>query len=201
MHLDAVGGVAGDMFVAALIDAVPSLWIDCDRAIAAMAPPAAVNATVETYGDGTLSGRRFAVSGAHGSDDAAGTEPAHDHTHWRDIRQRLQTADLDDGVRDVAIAIFTRLAKAEAAVHSIAVDDVAFHEVGAWDSIVDIVASAAIVARLLPCRWSVGPLPRGRGLVRTAHGLLPVPAPAITRLIPPSGSAALNCSLLSEVIV
>jgi hypothetical protein len=75
------------------------------------------------------------------------------------------------------------LAEAEAAVHAIAVEEVAFHEVGAVDSIVDVVCAAAIIAAIGPCRWSVGPLPRGRGQVRTAHGVLPLPAPATLKLL------------------
>lgn len=205
VHLDAVGGIAGDMFVAALLDAMPSAWADCERAIAAVTPPADVAASLVPYSDGVLTGRQFRVSGveahaahdSHSHDHAAGHHHDHDEGHgghhgpgahaghhpWRDIRRRLQAAGLRPGEREAAIGIFSRLAEAEAAVHGIAVDDVAFHEVGAWDSIVDIVAAAAIIARLPGCAWSVGALPRGRGLVRSAHGMLPVPAPATVELL------------------
>ena len=211
IHLDAVGGIAGDMFVAAMLDALPSAWEPCQRAIAAMEPPADVAATISDHNDGVLTGRRFNVSGVahdHHHDQGHG----HDHTHgahrsWREIRQRLETADLKPTERDIAIDIFARLATAEAAVHGIAPDDVTFHEVGAWDSIIDIVAAAAIIAQLAHCRWSVGALPRGRGLVKSAHGMLPVPAPATVELlkdftlhddgeegerITPTGAAILN---------
>ena len=68
-------------------------------------------------------------------------------------------------------------------MHGIAVDHVAFHEVGAWDSIADVVAAAHLVAALGATRWSVGALPLGSGFVRTQHGLLPVPAPATALLL------------------
>ncbi len=204
VHLDAVGGVAGDMFVAAMLDARPSLWAAIERAIAAVEPPTHVQASLESHSDGVLTGRQFHVAGVEPHNhhdplthDHAHGEPAgdvlashhhgpHDHVGhhpWRDIRRRLEISALSPAERDSAIGIFSELAAAEAAVHGIAVDDVAFHEVGAWDSIVDIVAAAAIIAQLPGCRWSVGSLPRGRGLVKSAHGMLPVPAPATVKLL------------------
>ena len=82
-----------------------------------------------------------------------------------------------------AIGIFRLLAQAEAEVHGVAEDDVSFHEVGAVDSIVDIVAAAEIVALLGPVTWWSSPLPLGSGRIRTQHGLLPVPAPATALLL------------------
>jgi hypothetical protein len=82
-----------------------------------------------------------------------------------------------------AVAIFAVLAEAEGRVHGVPAEDVAFHEVGAWDSIVDIVAAAFLVEALGPCTWSVAPVPIGSGRVRTAHGELPVPPPATALLL------------------
>jgi uncharacterized protein (DUF111 family) len=82
-----------------------------------------------------------------------------------------------------AVQIFTLLAEAEAWVHGIEVERVAFHEVGAWDSIADIVGAAALIAALGATRWSSSPVPLGSGRVTTAHGVLPVPAPATARLL------------------
>jgi len=200
VHLDAVGGVAGDMFAAALLNAMPSAWPACERAIAAMQPPGHVRASIADHTDGVLTGAKFNVAGVdedddhHHHEDQLGGKHSHhahhshhhsDHVHrsWRDIRRRLMEADLSASERDAAIGIFSLLATAEAAVHGIAVDDVSFHEVGAWDSIIDIVVAAVLIARLPGCRWSVGSLPRGRGLVKTAHGMLPVPAPATAELL------------------
>lgn len=214
IHLDTVGGIAGDMFAAAMLDVLPSLWPICKRAIAAMAPPAGVEPSLIDYSDGVLRGCRFLVAGVHEQHDHVGHHAhahSHDHAHghhaWREIRQRLEASDLSDAERVAAIGIFTDLAKAEAAVHGIGVDDVSFHEVGAWDSIIDIVAAAAIIAQVPQCRWTVSSLPRGRGQVRSAHGMLPLPAPATVELlkgyalyddgedgerITPTGAAILN---------
>jgi uncharacterized protein (TIGR00299 family) protein len=81
------------------------------------------------------------------------------------------------------VSIFSALAEAEATVHGVDVDDVMFHEVGAYDSIADIVSAAAIIAGLGASRWSIGPIPRCCGLVETAHGMLPLPAPATLELL------------------
>ena len=199
IHLDPVGGVAGDMFVAAMVNALPGLWPDCARAVEAVDPPTGLTASVIDFTDGVLCGARFEVSGTNDADSSSGhthhhhhhdhhhdhhhSADGHGHTRWSDIRDRLQRAPLTPGVKQVALEIFSRLAKAEATVHGLAVDDVMFHEVGAWDSIVDIVASAVIIDRLSHCSWSTGALPRGNGLVRTAHGMLPVPAPATVELL------------------
>jgi len=95
----------------------------------------------------------------------------------------LVDAPLDAGVRNTAIGIFTILADAEAAVHGLAPDDVTFHEVGAIDSIVDIAVAAVLIDALAPCLWSVGPLPQGRGQVKTQHGYIPVPVPATAKIL------------------
>ena len=109
----------------------------------------------------------------------------HDHPHRRfaDIRAWLGESGLAVPVAERATAIFTVLAGAEAEVHGIAVEDVTFHEVGAWDSIADVVCAAWLIDSLEPASWSSAPLPLGSGLVRTAHGMLPVPAPATALLL------------------
>ena len=106
----------------------------------------------------------------------------HAHRHWRDIRQMLQ-AGLSGEVRERAMSIFSRIAEVEAHLHGVTVDEVAFHEVGAIDSIVDIVGAAAALAWLSPSQVTSRRVPLGGGRVRTAHGLLPVPAPATLELL------------------
>lgn len=224
IHLDAVGGIAGDMFAAACLDALPGLWQACEAAVMQLAPPAQYVPRLLAHSDGILCGRRFEVEEPpapgsqtehgghhHGHSHGHGHGHHHDHDHhhasWRDIRGRLTAAGLPPRTTAISLAIFSRLAEAEAKVHGIVVDEVQFHEVGAWDSIIDIVAAASIIAQLDGCRWTVGVLPRGRGMVRTAHGMLPVPAPATVELlqgfilrddgeegerITPTGAAILN---------
>ena len=91
---------------------------------------------------------------------------------------RIRTAALADGTAEHAVAILTLLAEAEATIHQVPIEEVHFHEIADWDSLLDVVAAGSIAAALHGARWTVSPLPRGGGLVRTRHGLLPVPAPA-----------------------
>lgn len=179
VHLDAVGGIAGDMFSAALLDVRPDLWPACERAIAAVGLADGTRVSLASYRDSMLSGSRFAVEAPSQVRPSDGRP----HVRWSNIRDRVASARLDEGVQTTALEIFRALAEAEAAVHGIDVDGVAFHEVGADDSIADILSAAAIISGLGRCRWSIGAIPRGRGFVATAHGMLPVPAPATLELL------------------
>jgi pyridinium-3,5-bisthiocarboxylic acid mononucleotide nickel chelatase len=95
----------------------------------------------------------------------------------------LQRARLDAETKRLAGAIFERIATAEAALHGVALDRVAFHEVGAWDSIADVVGAAAALAWLQPSSVSSTPPVLGTGQIHTAHGLMPVPAPATAAIL------------------
>ena len=119
---------------------------------------------------------------AHPHDHGDGDAPIREHHLYRDIRALLEGSDLDPGVRVRALDVFARLARAESAVHGVPVDEVSFHEVGAYDSIADIVCAAWLIQRL-DATWWCGPLPIGRGRVETSHGRLPVPAPATVELL------------------
>ncbi|MGB5743486.1 MAG: LarC family nickel insertion protein, partial [Sedimenticolaceae bacterium] len=128
------------------------------------------------HNDGSLTGHRFEVKQPTRPD-------RHHHRRWRDIRERLHDSGLETAVKVRAIAIFGLLAEAEAEVHGSSIDEVTFHEVGAWDSIADIVAAAWLIERNGATTWSCSPLPLGRGRVACAHGLLPIPAPATALLL------------------
>lgn len=177
IQLDAVGGIAGDMFVAAMVDALPALRA---RVLADAASVLPFGAPVLEAG--TSGGLRCLRFGLAGQEDAP---PAHEHTHaaFRDMVARIETARLAEGTAVQAVAILRHLAVAEAAIHGVAVEDVHFHEIGDWDSLMDVTAAGSIAAALADARWCVSELPRGGGLVRTQHGLLPVPAPATARLL------------------
>ena len=176
IHLDPVGGIAGDMFAAAMLDYHRDWQVRLHEAFrgSGLAPDLDVRAL--RHNDGCLSGHRFEVTEPTPSD-------SHQHRHWRDIRQRLHDSELDTPVKQRAIAIFELLAEAEAEVHGSAVDEVAFHEIGAWDSIADIVSAAWLIERSGATTWSCSPLPLGRGRIASAHGRLPVPAPATALLL------------------
>jgi pyridinium-3,5-bisthiocarboxylic acid mononucleotide nickel chelatase len=175
IHLDPLGGIAGDMFVAALLDAEPAHAAACLRAAEAAS---GLPCRIERAQDHALAGTRFVVPeppDIHGH--------THEHTPWRTIRARLHAADLDAATRQHALGIFAVLAQAEGRVHGIAPDEVEFHEVGAADSLADIAAAAALIAAQGEATWSCAPLPLGSGRVMTAHGSLPVPAPAVAVLL------------------
>jgi uncharacterized protein (TIGR00299 family) protein len=181
IHLDPLGGAAGDMFAACLLDAFPA---HRPAVIAAAEGLAGVPCAFVAHSDGTLTGGRFEVqagrSHTHGHLHA---DHSHAHVAWRDIRQQIERSALGEGVKAHAVGIFAVLAAAEARVHGRDVDAVAFHEVGAADSIADIVAAAALIDAIGPAGWSVGPLPVGGGMIHTAHGPMPVPAPATALLL------------------
>ena len=107
------------------------------------------------------------------------------------MKRLLKRARLDADARALAADIFARIAEVEAELHGTRVDRVAFHEVGAYDSIADVVGVAAAIAHLAPA--SIGSLPPvvGTGVVRTAHGPVPVPAPATAALL--AGATSRSC--------
>jgi len=194
LHLDPIGGIAGDMFVAALLDFRPDLEKDLLTTLSLC--PMIPDVTFEPlhHDDGILVGRRFLVqrhqqpaemqtNEAPAHHPTSEDHPHHDHVNWSMIRQAFLGSALDAETLRHAIGIFTHLAEAEARVHGTDPEHVQFHEVGAWDSIADIVAAAWLISRLGVAKWTVGPLPLGSGRVRTAHGLLAVPAPATALLM------------------
>ena len=194
IHLDALGGMAGDMFVAALLDAFPEHEGRVSASVRVATAAVPVECRFVPHHDGILRGSRFIVERAltrtrrhtHRHDPGTGHVHAHgdeQHRAWAEIRAGLLDADLECPVRDHALAIFGHLAAAEGRVHGVPAEDVTFHEVGAWDSIADIVAAASLIATLGASRWTVGALPLGSGRVTTAHGPLPVPAPATAILL------------------
>ena len=181
IHLDAVGGVAGDMFIAAMLDAFPDLRDGMLAAIRAAGLPAEVHVGFAEHQDHALTGLRFRVIEPRAAELLVAAHH-HPHTPFADIRAHLQGCALTPAVRDHALGIFSVLAEAEAKVHGRTIDTVSFHELGEWDSIADIVGAAYLIDALA-ATWSVGNLPLGRGRVKTAHGVLPVPTPATVLLL------------------
>jgi pyridinium-3,5-bisthiocarboxylic acid mononucleotide nickel chelatase len=208
VQLDPVGGIAGDMFIAALLHAFPEQQDGLFDAVNAMRLPGLRGCRLEAQRNHGLYGLRFVVdtvaeqsNNDHPADHhhhpgdhhrAPVSRPAppaspvrHGHAHitWTEIKEMIGKAPLPAEVKCHALAIFGLLAQAEARVHGIAEEHVAFHEVGATDSIVDIVGAAHLIAALKPRQWTIGSLPLGSGRIWTAHGWLPVPAPATAWLL------------------
>lgn len=193
-YLDAFSGVSGDMTVGALLDL--GVALERVREVVAALDLHDVDVSSEPVLRGSIAARKFHVhvrgeqvhETGHGAGHAVHRADHHDRHHhphraWSDIREQLRASRLEPAVRERALAIFGRLAEAEAHVHGTAVEAVTFHEVGAIDALVDVVAAAAGFVELGIERVHVSTLPLGGGFVHTAHGRLPVPGPAVVELL------------------
>ena len=214
-YLDCFAGIAGDMFLGALIDAgVPPRVLH--EATAALNLGASLKIeTVDRSGISStkvhvLEGENLAESIAqqqththshshqpktqhlhktgqpHTHEEAQIHDEPHEHTHGRsltEIRALIQSAPLAGPVKHLAIRTFELLGQSEAKIHNVPVDQIHFHEVGAVDAIVDIVASSAGIHHLQIGAWYSSPVNVGGGTVLCAHGTFPVPAPATADLL------------------
>ena len=191
LYFDCFAGIAGDMTLGALLDlGVPESAV---RGELDKLPVKNYRLTRERVKRGALVGTKIHVlvdeeqphaHHHHGDEqhDHHHDHHRHHHTHYRDIKAMLEQ-HLGGDVLRRALAIFDRIAVVEARLHGVTVEEVAFHEVGAVDSIVDIVGAAAALAWLKPSRMTARRVPLGGGTVDTAHGRLPVPAPATLELL------------------
>ena len=176
-YLDCFSGISGDMLLGALLHA--GLDLDELRADLATLPLSGYTLEAERVSDHGLSGIQCVVR-------VEEPDP-HGHRHLREIREILATGRLPERARERALAIFTRLAEAEGAIHGVSPEEVGFHEVGAVDSIVDIVGTALGFELLGVEEVYCSELPLTSGRVRSSHGPLPVPAPATLELLKDSG--------------
>lgn len=199
VYFDAFSGVSGDMTVGALLAVgVPLAELDAQLSLLGLsgyrilAEQRLVNGIAATkfevvlepgdapHHDPTSEARHHHGAHAHHGHQS---QAAHSHRAYRDIRALIERSALKPTVKATALRIFAVLAEAEAKVHAMAVDEVSFHEVGAIDSIVDIVATAIGFDWLgVECCY-VSPLPLGSGVVRSQHGFIPVPGPATAELL------------------
>lgn len=179
LYLDATAGIAGDMTVAALLDlGLPLTHLQTELGKLSL-PITSYTLAVKTVQRQGMQGQQFLVQLPH----AETCHGHHHHRHYADIRQMIEVSELSAAVKQRAQQIFLRLAEAEAEAHQVAVDAVQFHEVGAVDSIVDIVATAIGLDWLGIEQVYCSAVPLGGGFVETAHGRLPVPAPATALLM------------------
>ncbi len=181
------------MFVAAMLDALPDLQPRVFADLTAALPAHCGQPTLSGGLSGGVAVRRFAL--VENNDKARALEHHHDSDHdhqdhhhdhavrFPEIVRLISSARLLPGTADQATAILRRLAEAESLMHRVPIEEVHFHEIADWDSLMDVVAAGSIAAALTQCTWSVSDLPRGGGLVRTRHGLLPVPAPATVEIL------------------
>lgn len=171
LYVNCMAGIAGDMFLASLIDL--SGGEEYLKGELAKLPLEGYELQISKDARGSISGLRFKVK----------TDEAPVHRHIGDIRKIICGSGLSEKVRNETMRAFTILAEAEAKVHGTSVEDVHFHEVGAVDSIIDLTGAMVMLEYLGWPRVLFSPLNIGSGVVRCAHGLLPVPAPAVVEIL------------------
>ncbi|ATB43772.1 TIGR00299 family protein [Cystobacter fuscus] len=174
LYLEPVGGIAGDMFLAAGIDLGVSPEA-LTQALSGLGVPGwklAVSRAV-----------RHAISGTH-LDVVLDEREAHPHRAYSDIRALIEAAPtLPPRAKERALAVFRAIGEAEAKVHGVSLDAIHFHEVGAVDSIVDICGAAVVLELLGDPEVYAAPPPLGSGTIRVAHGNMPIPVPATLELL------------------
>ena len=170
-YFDCFAGAAGDMILGALLDAgVPSSVVE------------------DAVGELNLTGWSLSVhdtdkGGLRATRAVVHTQEGDVDRSLADIEEVLTSSNLSESVRSLAVSAFRTLGQAEARVHGVDVSAIHFHELGALDAIVDIVGSCAAFDHLDPRHTTVSPLPLGSGTVEAAHGLLPVPVPAVSEIL------------------
>lgn len=167
--VDCPTGLAGDMLLAALFDlGLPEAVVDAP--LAALGLRHAYRLKRVEASSGGLRGVRLRVDL---------TEPSPPHRHWGELRTQIAEAPLEPALQKLVLEVFGLLAEAEAAVHGCAPEAVHFHEVGAVDALVDVVGVCAGFQHFGVSQLVCTPPPPGHGRVRSAHGQLPLPAPAV----------------------
>ena len=170
-YFDCQSGASGDMILGALVDAGWPLT-GLEEAVRALGVPG-----------WRLEARAVQRGGLGGTHLVVETDPGVRFHDLAELLQPITRSALGDRVKARATAILTRLAEAESRVHRVPVEAVHFHEVGALDTLVDVVGAAAGLEALSVETVRVSPFPLGGGTVETAHGRLPVPAPATAELL------------------
>lgn len=181
LYLDCPMGISGDMFLAALIDlgADPKMIL---RELKKL-PVDKIDVEIKKAARHSITGTTFKVRLAE----------AHHHRTFRDIKKIIGESSLAPKVKSLSTAIFKIIAEAEGKIHGIKADEVHFHEIGAMDSIIDIVGAAIAVDSLKVKKVVSSPIALGTGWARTMHGTIPIPAPAtleILKGVPTAASTA-----------
>ena len=196
LYFDCFAGISGDMSIAALID----LGLDPDTVKKELKKLGLKGYEIEIRKT-----KRFSISGIdvkvilddnpdcvhdhHGHDGHEHDGHGHHHTHGErernlaDIHHIIETSEISRNAKELSLNIFTEIAKAEAAVHGKKVEEVHFHEVGAVDSIIDIVGVAICMDLLDIDHVYCSPVHEGQGFVHCRHGMLPIPVPAVAEML------------------
>jgi len=169
-YIDAFSGISGDMLVGALVDAG--------------ADAEAVRQALQSLGAGAVVRfERVSRAGIAATRFSVEAEPDLPHRHFSDVMNLIEAAELPTAVKQRAGEVFRLLGQAEAAVHQVPLEQVHFHEVGAVDSIADVVGACLALELLGIEEVHCSPVNLGSGTVGSSHGVLPVPAPATVALL------------------
>jgi uncharacterized protein (TIGR00299 family) protein len=203
-YLDCFAGISGDMFLGALVDsgvpvevlqdAVQALSLDASLQISKVDRSGISSTKVQVLENGKPAEEVAVAPAEHTHEEPshshshthAHTEHSDTHAHGRSlstIRELIESAELADAIKRIAIHAFELLGASEAKIHNVDIEKIHFHEVGAVDAIVDIVAASAGIHALGVDAWYASPLNVGGGMVDCAHGVFPVPAPATADLL------------------
>ncbi len=183
LYLDCFAGIAGDMFIGALLNFVPKeVLINSLRKIHGLNPDE-YELIIERVTKNSIAGINFDVKLHEHSHDSHHEHDHHDHRHLSDIEHMISSSDLPLRVKRESLRAFSILAEAEANVHGTTPDKIHFHEVGAVDSIIDIIGAFVLIDAMNYPRILCSPVNVGHGTVKCAHGILPVPAPATEFLL------------------
>ena len=183
LYLEGSCGISGDMTVAALLDLGASRT-KLDTALRSLAAQGdGFSWSVSRKNSYSIAGSDFDVRlHHHEQPHEESYNHHHHHRHLADIEQIIARVEMPDRARTLALRIFTIVAEAEAHAHGCAVNEVHFHEIGAWDSLADIIGAAVLVDDLGINDCVVTALTEGEGTVQCQHGELPVPVPAVLRI-------------------
>jgi uncharacterized protein (TIGR00299 family) protein len=203
LYLDLSSGISGDMFIAALLD----LGVD-----ARLLEQELGKLRLEGYHLHVARGHKASIEGVkfdvhlaseHDHNPAHAHSHTHTHEHGRNftqIRQLITVSQLSDWVKLKSVAVFQRLATAEGKIHGLPPEEVSFHEVGAVDSIVDIVGACIGMEMLGKPRVLASPVVEGTGWIECAHGRFPIPAPATLAILGARGIALSQCDEPNELV-
>ncbi len=187
IFLEPAAGISGDMFLSSMLDlGLDSSWL---KEILNEVLP--VTAEVETWREerNPISGIRFRVE-ADGDQDSRGLS---------EVNSMIEKSDIPEAICTTSKNMFKRLAEVESEIHGVSVEDIHFHEVGALDSIADIVGASAAIWKLEPDSVRSAPVNLGEGTVDTDHGELPVPAPATAELLRGCGATTYSSGVETEL--
>ncbi len=191
-YFDCFSGISGDMTLGALVD----LGLDQDYIESEL-----LKLKLNGYKLSFKNVKKHGISGTKAQVELLHHEHQdrqHHGRHLSDIKKLIEESKLDDNIKQKAISIFINLGEAEAKVHNVNIEEVHFHEVGAIDSIVDIVGSVIGITALNIEKIYSSPLPLGGGFAKSSHGVIPIPAPATVELL--KGIPIRETSIQSELV-